>query len=142
MAGGGIAAADNAISDDDGVLATTTDSDWAVGSVCARRDRLTQRSRLRHPQRVGDGAANTFKNGSAVSVTGTLPTGLDGGQPGQDDQLPGNWDTLAQITLSGSAPRGRLHRITTALGAFTGTVTFSGAAYQQLQRRPSPVTTH
>ena len=124
VAGGGIAAADNLISDGDGVVATHTDSNWSVGSVCA----ASSGSRVVpvYVTRNGNGT-NTFKNGSTVSISATAVAGSTVETGSKTVTLPSDWGSMPNNSTVGDISFAVGYTAPTTLGAFSRKVTFSGA---------------
>jgi hypothetical protein len=124
IAGGGIAAADDAISDGDGLaVPSVTNQDWVVGSVCTGSS--GSRSIPVGVFRAGNSANNTFANGSTVTVNRTA-TGLIVENGPKSITLPTNWATLSNGTVA-STTFNVSYTAPSTPGPFTGSVEFTGS---------------
>lgn len=120
----GLALGDNLQSDGDG-LTPVSDSNLNFGTVC--RGVATSRTVLIAANRNGDaGGPNVYKDGSAVSVTGsTGSAGLTITDPASTIAIPSDWSTKANNTKS-PAVSATVTLTAPSTPSFSGSITWSG----------------
>jgi hypothetical protein len=124
----GIATADNAVADGDGVTPVTNNT-LAIGTVCINSS--TPATALVAVQRTGPATpgpagANTFKNSQTLTaaVNGTSGTGLSASMTTTSIALGSGWTGSPANTISPTASSSVTFVAGSTAGAFAGTVTY------------------
>jgi hypothetical protein len=126
VAGAGVAAADNLLSDGDD-LAAFGNSDWALGTVCtASTD--TKSVAVKVSRQGSATGTNTYKSGTDVSVSGAISSGAVTVESGSKTiSLPSTWGAATNGDLSSPVSFQVGYTAPAAPGEFTGTITFTGS---------------
>jgi hypothetical protein len=126
VVGGGVALADNVLSDGDDIAAFS-DSNWTVGSVCGGAS-ASKSVPVRVSRQGSATGTNTFANSASVAVSASTASAVLTVESGTKSiALPSNWATVTNGTTSSSVSFQVTYTAPAALGAFSGTVTFSGS---------------
>lgn len=125
LATGGVALADDLVSDPDGVV-PVSDSHFDVGEVC-EGEPVSQGVLLALERRAAPSSGNVFKDGSSATVTASGGDSRVTVSMGADDtiDLPGNWSALSTGVISADTAEAVIEVDTSSVGSFNVAITFT-----------------